>query len=232
MQFLTDEELNEKLSGVEVTDMELTTPVPELIEMRVKTVNQDDVGEFSFYPKMPSQIALVVMKHDEFWAVRGAKTASQRQPTGASNMTDFRFKFPVRRYVRNFDGDSITLEIDRGFNEFKQVTVRLYQVDTPEINRGTELTKTLARYVRDLVQKFVSEGKEIYFTSMDWTESRGEIFGRLEVDGIDLGSYLIVNDLAIFYDGPMTAEDRNRLHTVNAEKAVEAGLIYPPPQDD
>ena len=75
--------------------------------------------------------------------------------------------------VSVYDGDTVTVDIDLGFNIFlKNQTSRLFCVDTPEV-RGDEKVQGLA--VRDQVRLWLPVGAVVEFSSI---KDRTGKFGR------------------------------------------------------
>jgi len=100
-----------------------------------------------------------------------------------------------------YDGDTLTLLIDCGFNiHFKQ-KIRLLGIDTPEIRTKNKKEKEMGYMARDYVRSLVL-GKNVYFKS----EKKGK-FGRylatiyLELHTETLNELLIKTGFARKYDG-------------------------------
>ena len=127
---------------------------------------------------------------------------------------DWIWKFPCR-LIRNYDGDSIVIEIDRGFGGRLKKTVRLHGVDTPELRGGTLATKALGRMARDHVTAFICTGTSVIFQSNMWNEKYGRALGDLVVDGKSLSEDLLERRMAVQYDGGNRAA-MQMLHEKNA----------------
>lgn len=110
------------------------------------------------------------------------------------------WRFPAE-LLSNYDGDTLKLRLDLGFQTSQVHDVRLHGVDTPEIRGGTEATKQLARLARDRASEFIKGGKEVYFLSEKWAGKYGRSIGDVEVDGVSLRQWLIDNRLGVAYDG-------------------------------
>ena len=75
-------------------------------------------------------------------------------------MTDPIWHYPRARALANYDGDTVTLEIDVGLSTYRRVTVRLARVNTPEMKEAfmkqgldpaTSTPEAFAAFIRDEV---------------------------------------------------------------------------------
>jgi len=102
--------------------------------------------------------------------------------------------------TRIYDGDTITVNIDLGFNMWMfHKSLRLYGIDTPEI-RGEERPEGLK--ARDFVLERISVGDEIYvLTQKDKTGKYGRYLATILYgpDLINLNEELVENGLAEKY---------------------------------
>ena len=65
------------------------------------------------------------------------------------------FKNPILN-MRVIDGDTVEVYIDRGFNDFKRLTVRFEGVDTPELNKPDQRIKAIE--AKNKLQHFIDSG--------------------------------------------------------------------------
>ena len=140
------------------------------------------------------------------------------------------WRFPCK-FLRNYDGDTLTVEMDLGFTIKRTDSIRLSGVDTPELRGGTKLTKQYARYVRDRVEEFVNSGKDVIFICEDWSGKYGRPLGDIEVDGQSLRNRLLRLGLGVKYDGG-NREQLGELHQRNAEDLLRQGLIAVPTEGE
>lgn len=95
-----------------------------------------------------------------------------------------------------YDGDTITCEVDCGFNIKHTIKVRLAQIDTPEI-RGEERQEGLK--VRDIVREIILN-KEIYLqTAKDKTGKYGRYLGTVYVYHEDAPQVLLEGQTSKFF---------------------------------
>ena len=114
------------------------------------------------------------------------------------------------KLVDNYDGDSVTLNIDLGLHTWRlREKARLYSVDTPEL-RGD--LKEFGIFVRDELENFIAEHTSSGYELLAETHrDRSGKYGRLLVTlhlvneeeelGINVNSWLIENKYAVSYFG-------------------------------
>ena len=100
--------------------------------------------------------------------------------------------FPAK-VLRVLDGDTMSLDIDMGFETHRFETVRVDGVDAPEL-------KTIeGRKVKETVRALL-EGKDVTFEDHG-KEKYGRRLGSLIFEGQDFGQHLIKNGMAKEYHG-------------------------------
>lgn len=94
-----------------------------------------------------------------------------------------------------YDGDTITVDIDYGFNHWEHgVKLRLFGVDTPEL-RGVERPEGLK--VRDLVRDKLPPGTEVIMESIkDKSGKYGRYLARIHLGDWCLNDWLLENGYA------------------------------------
>lgn len=99
------------------------------------------------------------------------------------------------RYVRAYDGDTITVDIDLGLNVWlKDQTLRLFGIDTPEV-RGAERPEGIK--ARDHVRSRLQSAEQIIVqTIKDSTGKYGRWLAIVWVDDEDLNAELVALGLA------------------------------------
>lgn len=111
------------------------------------------------------------------------------------------YDFDHVEYVRNYDGDTIYVNIPTLPPIFgKNIPIRVYGVDTPEIKGRCVKEKQLAWVARSYVHNLLSHAKHISLRDMQ----RGKYFrivARVIVDGKDLSKLLLQKKLATPYFG-------------------------------
>lgn len=99
--------------------------------------------------------------------------------------------------VEVHDGDTLTVEIDRGFDDFSRKRVRLRGCNARELfmSGGEEA----GQYLRHLTL-----GGSVLVANADWDKYGGRILGDVvlvDYDGVDLAARLIRDGFAAKWDG-------------------------------
>ncbi len=93
-----------------------------------------------------------------------------------------------------YDGDTITVDIDLGFNvQLKNQKIRLANIDTPEV-KGAEREQGLV--VRDKLRELIGGKAIILKTEKDKQGSFGRWLGTVILDRLNINQYLLDNELA------------------------------------
>ena len=146
-----------------------------------------------------------------------------RDADWAMSDQEHEWRFPCAA-VRNYDGDTVSLDLDLGFDIHFHAEVRLWGVDTPEMRGGTELTKAAARLARDTVRQWVGDAEKLEYLSIQWSGKYGRPIGDLLLDGRSLTERLIAARLGIPYDGG-SRDHVLAEHVRNAEWLREQGRL-------
>ena len=104
-------------------------------------------------------------------------------------------------YVRNYDGDTITFNLPDlhpviGAN----ISVRIKGIDTPEIRGKCEKEKSLANAAKKFVQNILENSWSIDLRNIS-RDKYFRIVADVIVDKGSVAEFLIMNDLAVPYDG-------------------------------
>lgn len=103
--------------------------------------------------------------------------------------------------VSVYDGDTITVDLDLGFNTCRKgIKIRLFGINTPEIRGGTEATKEAGRRSRDWLKEKIL-GKEIILKTYKDKKGKygrwlGEIFFVGKTDEESLNNQMVNLGLA------------------------------------
>lgn len=113
-------------------------------------------------------------------------------------------RFNCVKFVKNYDGDTITVDIPNVHSFFgNNVSVRVRGIDTPEMKGKAACEKDWARTAKKLVESELSHAKRIdlqidYKNKLD---KYGRLLANVLYDRKSLSKVLIDNHLAIAYDG-------------------------------
>ncbi|PIR21908.1 MAG: nuclease [Deltaproteobacteria bacterium CG11_big_fil_rev_8_21_14_0_20_45_16] len=104
-------------------------------------------------------------------------------------------------FVRNYDGDTITVDIPNIHPLFgKNISVRIRGIDTAEVKTKDKCEKRASRTARRLVEKLLKHAKRIDLLNID-RDKYFRISADVSVDGKLISEILIKNRLAVAYDG-------------------------------
>lgn len=102
-----------------------------------------------------------------------------------------------------YDGDTITANVDLGFNTWRRdEKLRLYGIDAPEV-RGEERPQGLIS--RDALRAKILGKDVIICTIKDKTGKYGRYLAEVYLDGANINAWLIENDYAEPYEGAVRA---------------------------
>lgn len=111
-------------------------------------------------------------------------------------MADPVWHYPRARSLGNYDGDTVTLEVDVGLSTFRRVTVRLARVNTPEMKDagGADAKRRTA--------ELLAIGPLEVTTIKDRTEKYGRYLAEVvNGEGLNVADQLIAEGLGRAYDG-------------------------------
>lgn len=113
----------------------------------------------------------------------------------------FAHRFNKVIYVRNYDGDTVTINIPSVHPLLgSEIGLRIEGIDTPEIRGSNQCEKDKAKEAKAFVENMIKKGSKL----MVRDAKRGKYFrivGELVVDGKSVGEALLKAGLAVPYDG-------------------------------
>lgn len=118
---------------------------------------------------------------------------------------NYMFEESDRDEVINFylhDGDSVTRSVlDEGFlHSWKKVAIRLYGIDTPEVNKTDQ--KAAGKAVRDLLRAMSEDAGLVWLKSFKLSNHKyGSPMGCIYFDRLNVNLFLLNQGLAKFYKG-------------------------------
>ena len=121
-------------------------------------------------------------------------------PTTSSNKNKeyIMYEYKVKKIIKIYDGDTITVEIDLGFNTSRLEILRLANIDTPEV-RGKERPDGLVArdYLRARLETAVKDEVDIIIkTEKDSTGKYGRYIASIFIDGVSINNELVLQGLA------------------------------------
>ena len=129
------------------------------------------------------------------------------------------------------DGDTITVDIDLGFNvKLANQKVRLIGVDTPESRTSDKIEKIFGIASKEYCKKFIDECKDKTVVIRTYLSDSEEKFGRLLGEIINpttkkiLNEELIKNNYAVKYLGENKDNVKSQ-HLANRKKLIDAKIV-------
>ena len=117
-----------------------------------------------------------------------------RAPVSTSN-------FSGVEYVRNYDGDTMTVNIPGVHPLFgNEIGIRVRGIDTPEIREKYPFEKQKAKETKTLIEGILNRATEITLHDIE-REKYFRIVASVIVDGQNLSDLLLAKKLAVPYDG-------------------------------
>lgn len=123
-------------------------------------------------------------------------------PTSDKNLCSHDEKnFRCVRYIRNYDGDTVTVEIP-GVHPLlgQNISVRVAGIDTPEKNGKKPCEKERAAEAQRLVQNLLTNATLIELRNVG-RDKYFRVLAEVWADGKSIGDLLIEKDLAYPYAG-------------------------------
>lgn len=109
--------------------------------------------------------------------------------------------FRCVKFIKNYDGDTITVTIPNTHPLFgKNIPVRVFGVDAPEIKTKDKCEKEAGRMAKNLVTSLLKNAKNIEIRNVK-RDKYFRVLGEVYSDGINIKDVLIKNQLAYEYYG-------------------------------
>jgi micrococcal nuclease len=105
------------------------------------------------------------------------------------------------RFLRNYDGDTLDVQADLGFDIHLDMRLRLLGVDTPELASRDPILRARARDARGFTTFFCADNDLLIETVKDATEKYGRYLARVWARDACLNDALVAAGLAVPYDG-------------------------------
>lgn len=109
--------------------------------------------------------------------------------------------FRCVKILKNYDGDTLTADIPNVPALIgKNISVRVFGIDTPEVKTKNTCEKEAGRIARNLVSSTLKNAKNIELHNIQ-RDKYFRILADVMVDGRSLKDILLKNNLAYEYDG-------------------------------
>lgn len=110
------------------------------------------------------------------------------------------YPWPLRAPLA-YDGDTVYVTIPELPPELQDVSVRLLNIDAPELRGACEAEKAAAREARDALRAMLRRAREVVICPIGWDRWGGRIDATVWADGVDVGEQLARLGLVRPYDG-------------------------------
>jgi len=100
-----------------------------------------------------------------------------------------------------YDGDTITVLVDLGFNTFRKIKIRLYGINTPELKSKDENERKLAKKAKLVLQNKVLNKDIIIKTFKDKKGKYGRYLAEIYVNNININELMVKQGFAKPYFG-------------------------------
>jgi len=100
-----------------------------------------------------------------------------------------------------YDGDTITVLVDLGFNTFRKIKIRLYGINTPELKSKDENERKLAKKAKLVLQNKILNKDIIIKTFKDKKGKYGRYLAEIYVNNININELMVKQGFAKPYFG-------------------------------
>jgi endonuclease YncB( thermonuclease family) len=105
------------------------------------------------------------------------------------------------RVVSVYDGDTIKCSTALLPYPLSNISVRLKNIDTPELRGKCEKEKQLAKQAKARLKELTQNSHYIKIDNVEWDKYGGRILGNVIVNGKDVSAILISEGLGRKYNG-------------------------------
>lgn len=111
------------------------------------------------------------------------------------------YEYKIKEIVKVYDADTITVEMELGFQVSITQTFRLWGINAPEMKGESREAGTIARdWLRNtLYTAFETDKPIIIKTRKDTTEKYGRYLAEIFIDGVNINEQLVTEGFAVEY---------------------------------
>ncbi|MDE3268819.1 MAG: thermonuclease family protein [Pseudomonadota bacterium] len=129
-----------------------------------------------------------------------AKSTTNTNSVSACRHDDTNFR--CVQWVKNYDGDTITVNIPRVHVVFgNKIKIRVKGIDTPEIRTKNSCEKKKGQAGQQFVERLCSKARRIDLTNVAGKDNFGRLLADVVCDGKSVAAELLKKQLAYRYDG-------------------------------
>lgn len=126
------------------------------------------------------------------------------------------YQYKVRELIDIIDGDTLKVELSLGFNIYYEITLRLVDINAPEVRTLNEEVKRYGLRAKQKLEEYINfgNGNIIVSTLKPNPEDKyGRVLGTLYKEGQNLtaSEYMLANSYAWYYTPKVTETDLMKL---------------------
>lgn len=126
------------------------------------------------------------------------------------------YQYRIEKVIRVLDGDTLEVLIDLGFHIYIRKTLRLVEINAPEIRTFSEEIKRYAVRAKEKLEEYVNSGEGNITVSTlkpNSDDKYGRVLGTLYKEGQNLtaSEYMLANSYAWYYSDKVKETDLTKL---------------------
>jgi endonuclease YncB( thermonuclease family) len=126
------------------------------------------------------------------------------------------YQYKIRKIIDIIDGDTLKVELSLGFYIYHEITLRLVDINAPEVRTINEEVKKYGIRAKEKLQEYINggDGNLIISTLKPKSEDKyGRILGTLYKEGQNLtaSEYMLANSYAWYYSDKVKETDLTKL---------------------
>jgi endonuclease YncB( thermonuclease family) len=126
------------------------------------------------------------------------------------------YQYRIEKIFKILDGDTIEVLIDLGFHTYIRKTIRLVDINAPEVRTLNEEVKKYGLRAKEKLEEYLNGGDGNLIVSTlkpDSKDAYGRVLGTLYKEGQNLtaSEYMLANSYAWYYSPKVTETDLTKL---------------------
>ncbi len=126
------------------------------------------------------------------------------------------YQYKVRKILDIIDGDTLKVELSLGFNIYYEITLRLVDINAPEVRTLNEEVKKYGLRAKEKIEEYLGGGNGdiIVSTLKPKPEDKyGRVLGTLYKEGQNLtaSEFMLANSYAWYYSDKVKETDLTKL---------------------
>ena len=126
------------------------------------------------------------------------------------------YQYKIEKLIRVIDGDTLEVLIDCGFHTYLRKTLRLVDIDAPEVRTLNEEHQAYGIRAKEKLEEYIDGGDgDLILTTLkpDSKDIYGRVLGTLYREGQPLtaSEYMLANSYAWYYSSKVKETDLTKL---------------------